>query len=218
MPPVVAHKAYPTSDETSTPLGVIDRNSLPPTRHTVFATIFTGTVVLAAMAASIVAAPGLSGILGAGLALLMAAIAIIDARHFIIPNYLNAAACGLALVNAGILAPDAVSEAVLFAILRGAVLALVFLGVREFYWRLRGREGLGLGDVKLAGVAGAWLDWLMIPVAIQIAAFAALTFFLLRSLVGGRPVRATGRLPFGLFLAPAIWICWLLEAMLLVRL
>ena len=55
----------------------------------------------------------------------------------------------------------------------------------------------------------------MLPVAIQIAAFTALTFFLLRSLVGGRPIRTTGRLPFGLFLAPAIWTCWLLEAMLL---
>jgi hypothetical protein len=27
-------------------------------------------------------------------------------------------------------------------------------------------------------------------------------------------VLATGRLPFGLFLAPAIWLGWLIEAML----
>ena len=130
--PVVAHKAYPTSDETSTRLGVIERNSLPSTRHTVFATVFTVTVVLAAMAASVVAAPGLSGILGACLAILMAAIAFIDARHFIIPNYLNAVAFGLALASAGLQAPDTIAEAVLMAILRGAILAVVFLGVRKF--------------------------------------------------------------------------------------
>jgi hypothetical protein len=28
-------------------------------------------------------------------------------------------------------------------------------------------------------------------------------------------LRATGRLPFGLFLAPAIWLGWLLDATLL---
>ena len=50
-------------------------------------------------------------------------------------------------------------EAVGIALLRGAVLALLFLGLRALYRRLRGRDGIGLGDVKLAGVAGAWLDW-----------------------------------------------------------
>ena len=36
-----------------------------------------------------------------------------------------------------------------------------FFALRYGYARLRGRQGLGLGDVKLAFVAGAWLDWLM---------------------------------------------------------
>ena len=54
----------------------------------------------------------------------------------------------------------AIAEAVGFALLRGAVLALLFLGAARRYRRLRGRDGIGLGDVKLAGVAGAWLGWL----------------------------------------------------------
>jgi len=29
-----------------------------------------------------------------------------------------------------------------------------------------------------------------------------------------RPLKATARLPFGMFLAPAIWIGWLVEAIL----
>lgn len=173
--------------------------------------------MIAAMAASIVAAPGLRGILGAGLALIMAAIALIDARHFIIPNSLNAAALVLAFLNAAVQSPDAITDAALFAALRGGAVALVFFGIRAVYRRLRGRDGLGLGDVKLAAVAGAWLDWLTIPVAVQIAALAALSIYLLRSLVSKRPMRATGRLPFGLFFAPAIWLCWLLETTLLVR-
>ena len=99
--------------------------------------------------------------------------------------------------------------------LRGAVSALVFLGVRAVYRWLRGREGIGLGDVKLAGVAGAWLDWPIIPIAIEIAAVAALGAYLIRHFCFRRAVRPTTRMPFGLFLAPAIWIGWFLETTLL---
>jgi leader peptidase (prepilin peptidase)/N-methyltransferase len=44
-----------------------------------------------------------------------------------------------------------------------------------------------------------------------LAAFAALSAYLARQLVSGQAMSATNRMPFGLFLAPAIWICWLLE-------
>ena len=107
--------------------------------------------------------------------------------------------------------PEAMLQAVAMAVLRGTVLALIFFALRYGYARLRGRQGLGLGDVKLAFVAGAWLDWSMIPLAIQLAAFAALSAYLVRQLVSGRSISATNRMPFGLFFAPAIWICWLLE-------
>lgn len=170
---------------------------------------------LAAAATSVVMVPGIRGVLGAGLALLMLAIAVIDARRFIIPNRLNAAAFALALVDAALAEPQAISEAIVFACLRGALLALLFLGLRILYARLRDREGIGLDDVKLAAVAGAWLGWLMIPIAVEIAAFVALSIYLLRNLVRKRPLRTTGLLPFGLFLAPAIWVCWLLQATLL---
>jgi leader peptidase (prepilin peptidase) / N-methyltransferase len=174
-----------------------------------------GFVALAAVVASVAAAPAVNGLLGAGLALLMLAIAVTDARRFIIPNVLTAAGFVLGLVHAGVQVPNMVVEAAAFAALRGAALALAFLALRVIYAWLRGRQGLGLGDVKLAGVAGAWLDWLTIPIAIEIAALAALTIYLLRYHVVGRPIRATSRLPFGLFLAPTIWLCWLLEATLL---
>jgi leader peptidase (prepilin peptidase)/N-methyltransferase len=100
---------------------------------------------------------------------------------------------------------------VAIAILRGTLLALIFFAIRSGYARLRGRQGLGLGDVKLAFVAGAWLDWTMIPIAIQLAAFAALSAYVVWQLAFGRSISATSRMPFGLFFAPAIWICWLLQ-------
>jgi len=172
-------------------------------------------VAAGGIAASLMLVPDWRGVAGAGLAVLMVAIAGVDARRFIIPDELTAAALALGLVYAAIGETDELAQALAWSALRGAVPALAFLGVRAVYGRLRGREGIGLGDVKLAGVAGVWLDWSIIPIAIEIAAVAALGAYLIRHHYFGRAVRPTTRLPFGLFLAPAIWIGWILETTLL---
>ncbi|MGZ3323263.1 MAG: prepilin peptidase [Xanthobacteraceae bacterium] len=172
-------------------------------------------LALIAVAASIKAVPGAAGYLGAALALLMLAIAIIDARWFIIPDQLSAAGFGLGLINAAVIAPQETWQAAATAFARGAVLALLFYGLRALYRRLRGRQGIGLGDVKLAAVAGAWLDWLTMPIAIEIAALSALGVIAIRYYASGRRLDAALKFPFGLFLAPSIWACWLLEATLL---
>ncbi|MGH6801519.1 MAG: prepilin peptidase, partial [Methylocella sp.] len=134
---------------------------------------------------------------------------------FIIPDTLTFAAFGLALTNAANGGLGSMPENIAFAALRGLALALAFFALQEIYFRLRHRHGIGLGDVKLSAVAGAWLDWTLIPVAIEIAALAALIFYLAGQLVLRRPLCATAKLPFGLFFAPAIWFCWLLNAMFL---
>ena len=168
----------------------------------------------ACVAASLILLPNAQGAIGGGLAVLMIAIAIVDARRFIIPDELTATALALGFLHAAIQGADLVVEALASAAIRGAVLALAFLSLRVLYRRVRGREGIGLGDVKLAGVAGVWLDWSMAPVAIEIAALAALAAYAMRLLSKGRSVRSTNRLPFGLFLAPAIWISWMLGSTL----
>ena len=175
------------------------------------------TIVIAGaagIAASVLLLPDARGVAGGGLALLMIAIAVIDARRFIIPDELTIAALALGFVHAALQDTDAIMPSLATAALRGAVLALAFWGLRIAYGRLRGREGIGLGDVKLAGVAGVWLDWATMPVAVEIAALAALGVYAVRRFRGGRSVGRTIRLPFGLFFAPAIWIGWLLESML----
>jgi leader peptidase (prepilin peptidase)/N-methyltransferase len=113
--------------------------------------------------------------------------------------------------------PHDIVRAVALAAVRGTALALVFLGLRAAYARLRGREGMGLGDVKLAGAGGMWLSLPAIPIAIEIAALSALAAALLAWLRGRRRLHAATRLPFGLFLAPAIWLAWLVEVLLALR-
>ena len=179
-----------------------------------------GLVAAAAMAASLASAPGPIGLLGASLALVMLTIALVDWRSFIIPDGLNLVAFALALVHAAALVPEAMpwamAWAIAMAIVRGAMLALMFLAIRYGYARMRGRQGLGLGDVKLAFVAGAWLDWLVMPIAIELAALAALAVYVLRQRVLGHALSRTSRMPFGAFLAPAIWLGWMLETRWLV--
>jgi leader peptidase (prepilin peptidase) / N-methyltransferase len=187
----------------------------PWARHrNILAAAAVGSIALGAVIASVIVAPGLDGMLGAALALLMLAIAAIDGRRFIIPNQLSLATLGLGLLHATLLEPHDVLAALGGAMLRGAVLALMFLALRELYLRLRGREGLGFGDVKLAGAGGVWLGWSMMPVAVEIAALGALAYYGLRHAAGLQAIRASSRIPFGLFLAPAIWLAWLLGALL----
>jgi len=164
---------------------------------------------LSCITASLFLLPEAQGIVGGILAVLMIAIAFVDARRFIIPDELTAAAVALGFLHAAIQDSGSIVETLANAALRGAILAFAFLALRILYRRLRGRDGIGLGDVKLAGVAGVWVDWWVLPAVIEVAALAALAVYAVRYLLGRRSLRLM-RLPFGLFLAPAIWFGWLL--------
>jgi leader peptidase (prepilin peptidase)/N-methyltransferase len=175
---------------------------------------FLSLALLASVGASLVASPGPDGLFGAFLGLLMLAIAVIDSERYIIPNQLTAAAVALALLRAGTVGPDADWRAVISAALRAAAIAVPFLALMIGYRRWRGRDGLGLGDIKLAAVAGAWLGFATIFAVIELAALSALGAYIVSGYLNKRPLKATAFLPFGLFLAPAIWIGWLVEALL----
>jgi len=168
--------------------------------------------LLTAVLGSLIAAPGPDGLCGSVLAALMLAITVSDAERYIIPNELVAAALALALLRAAAIGPDAGWLAVAWTVVRAAAIALPLLALMEFYRRWRGRDGLGLGDVKLAGVAGAWLGWTTIFAALELAALAALAAYLLTALLRRRTLRGKAFLPFGAFLAPCIWLGWLAEA------
>jgi leader peptidase (prepilin peptidase)/N-methyltransferase len=90
--------------------------------------------------------------------------------------------------------------------------AAVLLLVRWGYARLRDREGLGFGDVKLAAGIGAWLPLDAIPVCFALAASSALVAVLMAH-VRGRRMDAATRLPFGAFLCPALWLVFYASAL-----
>ena len=82
----------------------------------------------------------------------MIAISVSDVRDFIVPDWLSLSTIPIGLV--AVSHNDA--TALPFHVVGTMVGAAAFLAVRRGYFLLRGRQGLGLGDVKLAGVAGAW--------------------------------------------------------------
>jgi leader peptidase (prepilin peptidase)/N-methyltransferase len=180
------------------------------TRVEVFKRAFIGAAGLSAVAASLYAAPGIAGLAGAGLALIMLAVAVVDWRLFVIPDELGALAVALGLGDVVFERWEDMPAPALSALIRAAVMASLFFAFRLVYRRLRGREGIGLGDVKLAGVAGIWLDWMSLPIAVDIAALAAVGFVASRGVRSHRAPDPLAKLPFGTFLAPSIWLCWLL--------
>jgi leader peptidase (prepilin peptidase)/N-methyltransferase len=175
------------------------------------AALALGIALLLGVFVSLVTAPGAEGLYGAFLAALMLAIAAYDARHYLIPNELTGAAFALALLRAAAFVPDIGIEALLWPLARAAAVVLPLLLLMALYRRWRGRDGLGLGDVKLAAVCGAWVDLATMVAVIELAALAAIAAYLANAALRRQRVRGTAFLPFGLFLAPAIWIGWLGE-------
>jgi leader peptidase (prepilin peptidase) / N-methyltransferase len=163
---------------------------------------------------SFAAEPGVAGALGGGLGLIMLGVASVDARRFVVPDLLSAGAFALGVIHAAATGPDSSFEGARMALLRAALAAGILLLIRISYRALRGRDGLGLGDVKLAGAAGAWLSLPMLSISIEIAAVTALAAYVLRQRKRVRVLSAGGRIPFGAFFGPAIWLSWMLNTML----
>jgi leader peptidase (prepilin peptidase)/N-methyltransferase len=119
---------------------------------------------------------------------------VVDLRHRILPNVIT-----LPGIVAGFLfslfLPPGWFESLIGIVVGGGVLLLM----AETYYRLRKEEGLGMGDVKMLAMIGAFLGWKLMLVTLVLSSF-------LGSLIGiGMIVLKKGdmkyALPFGTFLA-----------------
>ena len=146
------------------------------------------------------------------LAVVCAIIAHIDLDRFIIPDTANLAILGLGLTDTVMRAGasgamTALGEAGLRCLAAGGVVWLTGF----IYRRAAGRDGLGFGDVKLAAAAGACLGWEMLPLALQLAVVLALLAIGCMALASRKMPDRHAALPFGAFLAPAIWAAFVLQ-------
>ena len=120
----------------------------------------------------------------------------VDLRHQMLPNVITLPGIVIGLLSSVFMEPGCI-EASLGTLAGGGTL----LAIARGYFLVRGREGLGLGDVKMLAMIGAFLGW---PLALVTLAWASL----LGATVGIGLLRLRGfgwqhPLPLGSFLALA---------------
>lgn len=129
-------------------------------------------------------------VFGCGLIVLFA----IDLRHRVLPDVITLPGIAVGIVASCFLPPGWLSS--LIGLVAGGG---VLLAIAEAYYRVRGQQGLGMGDVKMLAMVGAFLGWPLMLLTLVFASFAG-------SIVGVSLI-ASGRgnlqvaLPFGTFLA-----------------
>ncbi|MBY3328772.1 prepilin peptidase [Rhizobium laguerreae] len=122
-------------------------------------------------------------------------ISIFDWKTMIMPDEANALVAASGLLFSLLLPNPGWVDAVL-----GGVTGGVFAGMlRLYYFKYRGIQGLGLGDVKFIAAAGCWTGIAGLMPMLILASFTALSYCGLRLISGAKITRAT-RLPFGPFL------------------
>lgn len=138
-----------------------------------------------------------------GLGVVTLALALTDLRYRLLPDGLV-----IPLGAVGLLASEAIGPGLALSVVGvvagGGLLTVVARGYRA----LRGRDGLGGGDIKLVAAMGAWLGAPGAMIALAAAAATALAVTVVLSMVRGTRVDGTARLPLGAYLAGMLWVLW----------
>ncbi len=118
---------------------------------------------------------------------------MIDLEHHLLPNVITLPGIVVGFLFS-LFGPPGWFDALIGIVLGGAVP----WAIAEAYFRLRGEEGLGMGDMKMLAMVGAFLGWKLMLLTLVLASFGG-------SVIGlGFLAAGYGRtyaLPFGTFLA-----------------
>ena len=132
----------------------------------------------------------------------LGALSVIDFRTGYLPDVIVAP---LGLIGLGVAlygSPIAVTWPM--ALFGAAINAGIFYGLRWIVSRMKGREAMGLGDVKLVAAGGLWLGPLGLPYIMAVSGVATLLGVGIASLITRKPLWQ-GEMPLGPGLALGIW-------------
>jgi leader peptidase (prepilin peptidase)/N-methyltransferase len=118
----------------------------------------------------------------------------IDLEHHLLPNAVTLPGILVGLAFSLVTEPGWMMSLV-GVVLGGGVL----YAIGEIYYRLRHEEGLGMGDVKMLAMIGAFVGWKLTLVTLVMASFAGSVIGLLLIATGRGTMKHA--LPFGTFLA-----------------
>ena len=132
----------------------------------------------------------------------------IDFEHQILPNEITLSGIAIGFALSLFLPPGWKSS--LLGLLIGGLFPFL---IAEAYLRIRGREGMGMGDFKMLAMVGAFLGWPLVWVTLILACVLGIV-------IGGSLLllsrRGMGtRIPFGTFIAVAALLCAFAESSML---
>jgi leader peptidase (prepilin peptidase) / N-methyltransferase len=119
---------------------------------------------------------------------------VTDLQHKILPNAITLPGIVAGFV-CSLFLPPGWRDSLIGIVVGGGVL----FAIAEGYYRIRGEDGLGMGDVKLLAMIGAFLGWKLVLLTLVLASFSG-------SLIGVAMIASKRgdlkyALPFGTFLA-----------------
>jgi leader peptidase (prepilin peptidase)/N-methyltransferase len=129
--------------------------------------------------------------------LFMAALIVlfaIDLEHQLLPNAITLPGIVVGLAFA-IFLPPGLLDALIGTVLGGGIL----FAIAEGYYRIRGEDGMGMGDVKMLAMVGAFLGWKLMLLTLILGSFAG--SFVGMLILATRRGTMRAALPFGTFLA-----------------
>jgi leader peptidase (prepilin peptidase)/N-methyltransferase len=118
----------------------------------------------------------------------------IDLEHHLLPNAITLPGIGVGFAFSLFTEPGWVSSIIGIVVGGGAL-----WGVAEAYYRIRHEDGLGMGDVKMLAMVGAFVGWQLMLLTLVLASVAGSLIGL--GLIATRRGTMKYALPFGTFLA-----------------
>jgi len=126
---------------------------------------------------------------------LLIVLALIDYDHMLLPDKLTLSGILIGLACQPLIERTSIADALLGTLIGAGSLILL---INFWYW-LREEEGMGLGDVNMLAMIGAFYGWQGALVALVAAAVSG-SLIAISLLLSGR-AEFGSRLPFGVFLA-----------------
>ena len=118
----------------------------------------------------------------------------IDLEHHLLPNVVTLPGVVVGFLLSLVAEPGWVASLIGIALGGGILFAIA-----EAYYRIRHEEGLGMGDVKMLAMIGAFIGWKLTLVTLMMASVAGSAIGLLMMATGRGGMKYA--LPFGTFLA-----------------